>query len=81
MLFENLSVSRVIIHQVYKRLEDRQIVTPRYASVLTILGAEDAGALQDRFISALGSSSRCMEMQITSSTAGSALELGSGPIN
>jgi hypothetical protein len=40
-----------------------------------VLGDQDAGALQDRFISALGSSSRCMEMQITSSAAGSALDL------
>lgn len=40
-----------------------------------MLGPEDAAALQDRFIAALGSSSRCMEMQITASAAGSALEL------
>lgn len=75
MLFENLSASRVIIHQVFKRLEDRQIVSPRYASGLTELDSEFTTALQDRFIAALGSSSRCMEMQITANTAGSALEL------
>lgn len=75
MLFENLSISRVIIHQVFKRFEDRQIVTPRYGSALTELGVDDASALEDRFISALGSSSRCMEMQITANSVGSALEL------
>jgi hypothetical protein len=75
VIFENLSINRVIIHQVYKRLEDRQIVSPRYASALTALGVDDSSALQDRFIAALGSSSRCMEMQIASNEAGSAVEL------
>ncbi len=75
MIFENLNISRVIIHQIYKRLEDRQIVQPRYAGSLTVLGNEDSAALQDRFITALGSASRCMEMHITANAAGSALDL------
>jgi hypothetical protein len=75
MVFDNLNISHVIIHQVFKRLEVGRIVPPRYATSLTLLNAEVAGELQDRFISALGSVSRCMEMQIAVGGVGSALDL------
>jgi nucleoid-associated protein YejK len=75
MLFENLRIVRVVIHQVHKRLQDRQIVQPSYGSTLTSLGQEDTHALQDRLVAALGSSARCMEMEIASVGAGSALDL------
>jgi hypothetical protein len=62
--FQNLSITRVIIHRVFQRQTDRQIVPPVYGVALTILGAEETTALQDRVLSALGSSSKCMQMAI-----------------
>jgi nucleoid-associated protein YejK len=75
MLFENLIISRVIFHQVFRRKEKGQIVPARYADNLTVLGGEDTEALKTRLVAALGSESRCMEMQITSTGEGSALSL------
>ncbi|RXG90634.1 hypothetical protein EAS62_26550 [Bradyrhizobium zhanjiangense] len=73
--FENLSVTRVIIHQVFKRKADRQIQQPRYGAALQALGPEDTAALEDRIVSALGSPSRCMGMSLLVAGAGSAFQL------
>jgi hypothetical protein len=73
--FENLSITRVIIHQVFKRQVDRQIQQPRYGTALQPLGPDDTAALQDRVVSALGSASKCMEMSLAVAGAGSAFQL------
>jgi hypothetical protein len=77
MDFQNLSITRVIIHRVFKRQADRQIVTPVYGSALAQLAAEEISALQDRILAALGSgaNSMQMQMQIVSCGQGSALHL------
>lgn len=64
MDFQNLSVARVIIHQVFKRQLDRQIVQPVYGASVAQLGRNEISALQERVLAALGSGSKCMEMQI-----------------
>jgi hypothetical protein len=73
--FQNLSITRVIIHRVFQRQTDRQIVPPVYGVALTILGAEETTALQDRVLSALGSGSKCMQMAIAQTGDGTALLL------
>jgi hypothetical protein len=73
--FENLSINRVIVHQVFKRQVDRQIQQPRYGTALQVLGADDTAALQDRVVSALGSTSKCMGMSLVIAGAGSAFQL------
>jgi hypothetical protein len=73
--FENLSITRVIIHQVFKRQVDRQIQQPRYGTALQPLGREDMAALQDRVVSALGSASKCMGLSLAIAGAGSAFQL------
>lgn len=75
MDFQNLSISRVIIHQVFKRQADRQIIQPVYGTSVTQLGGSETGALQDRVLAALGSGSKCMEMSIISAGQDSALHL------
>jgi hypothetical protein len=73
--FENLSVDRVIIHQVFKRKPDRQIQQPRYGTALQVLGPEETAVLEDRVVSALGSASKCMGMSLLAVGAGSAFQL------
>ncbi len=75
MAFQNLSITRVIIHKVFKRQVDRQIVQPLHGTSLTQLGANETAALQDRVLAALGSGSKCMEMQIIAAGQDSALRL------
>jgi hypothetical protein len=75
MDFQNLSITRVIIHQVFKRQLDRQIVPPVYGASITNLGATATSALQDRVLAALGSGSKCMEMRIVAASQSSALHL------
>ena len=75
MNFQNLSITRVIIHQVFQRRADRQIVPPVYGGALAQLGQDETTELQDRVLDALGSGSKCMQMAIVQAGEGSALQL------
>lgn len=76
MPFQNLNISRIIIHEVFKRNDDRSMVDPRYGTQLIQLGVEAKDALQQRITNALGQSSHGVEMTVSDSAAPSAWNLG-----
>lgn len=76
MLFENLTVDRLIIHEVHRRLDDRKPVPPTYGGSLVQLEGEAMEFFRERVIAALGSQSQSMELTITPPTAAeSAVEI------
>lgn len=64
MSFENLSIGRLIIHEVFARGADRALVPPSYGAQLLVLPQEARDALQARITNALGKSSHGVEMTI-----------------
>ncbi len=64
MAFENLSIGRIIIHEIFRRNEDKTVREPQYGNGLIQLDAEARAALQIRITEALGSSSHGVEMSI-----------------
>lgn len=78
MFFENLTVNRVIIHEVYQRLDDRRPVDPTYGTQLLNLTADAMDFFRERIINAMGSQSQSMEMDILAPTdPACALEIAS----
>ncbi len=75
MIFENLTLDRVIIHEVFVRDDDRGKVPPRYGEQLIALDAEATDALRARVVEAMGRASHCMEMAIAASGKASFLAL------
>lgn len=76
MAFENLSIGRIIIHEVFVRREDREPVEPEYGTQLIDLPADARDALQDRITNTLGRSSHGVEMTISQSGAESMWRMG-----
>jgi hypothetical protein len=75
MIFENLTVQRVVLHEVYKRRHDGALVTPRYSGQLIDLPADAMDVFKERVIDAMGSSSQSMEMEIAETGAESAVAM------
>lgn len=69
MAFENLTIGRIIIHEIFRLNEDRTMADPRYGNRLIQLDAEAKDALQKRITEALGSSSHGVEMSIHDASA------------
>lgn len=63
--FANLSIEKLIIHQIFQRDESRELVEPKYNTELTILDDQGLDELQDRIIKAIGNDSHCVEMEIS----------------
>ncbi|MEX0597022.1 MAG: nucleoid-associated protein [Candidatus Paceibacterota bacterium] len=63
--FENFIINRIILHEIFKRDDNRQIVTPDYSSEVTTLDGAGLIALQDRIVSALGKGSHSVQMEVT----------------
>ncbi|WP_149137302.1 nucleoid-associated protein [Cupriavidus campinensis] len=76
MPFQNLNIGRIIIHEVFKRNEDRSLREPRYSNQLIQLDVEARDALQQRITNALGQSSHGVEMHIQDTADQSAWDLG-----
>lgn len=74
MLWENLVVDRLIIHEVHRRQVDRKAVSPNYGVGLLSLGSDGLAMFADRVISAIGSRSQSMEMVIKPPTPGCLIE-------
>ena len=64
MVLVNLQVEDVILHEVFKRTDDQKVVAPQYGSETEVLDVEAIGALRDRIITAMTSSTRCIQMAI-----------------
>lgn len=67
MSFENLSIGRLIIHEVFARGADRALVQPNYGAQILALPQDAKDALQARITNALGKSSHGVEMAIRES--------------
>lgn len=76
MPFQNLNISRIIIHEIFKRNEDRSLREPRYGNQLIQLDVEARDALQQRITNALGQSSHGVEMAVQDWAAPSAWSHG-----
>lgn len=64
MSFENLTIGRLIIHEVFARGADKALVQPNYGAQLLELPQDARDALQARITNALGKSSHGVEMSI-----------------
>ena len=64
MDFSNLQISRIIIHEIFKRDSEKEIHQPSYGTELSLLNAAGIETLEERIINAIGSESNSMEMDI-----------------
>jgi hypothetical protein len=74
VLFENLRVSRIAVHEIFRRNDDRYIQSPAYANGLEVLNAEAMGAFRLRMTDALSGQTQSLQMRIVKFGAGSFLE-------
>lgn len=75
MLFENLHVGRVVVHEVFQRGTDRRIKTPAYSDHLEALSAEAMGAFRLRLTDALAGEAQSLQMDISRTGADSFLHV------
>ncbi|MCD4818666.1 MAG: nucleoid-associated protein [Candidatus Cloacimonetes bacterium] len=61
----NLVINKIIVHEVFKRGEDKRIVTPSYSDYLEDLSVEGLEEITKRIIDACGRDSHCVQMEIT----------------
>lgn len=64
MIIENLQVSRIAIHEVFQREDDRKVVAPVYASQLENLSENAIAAFKSRVTEALSAQAKSLEMEI-----------------
>lgn len=71
----DLRLSRVVIHEVFQRADDKARVAPRYGNALENLDGEAIDALRNRIISAMASPAKCLQMAIDKTANGSMFAL------
>lgn len=64
MLLENLSIGRVVMHEVFQRKEGPNVVPPSYGNQLEILDAKALNHFGMRITNALSAQSKSIEMEI-----------------
>lgn len=64
MIFENLVVSRVIMHEIYKRDENRNLLPPTFSDELESLTVDALTAFRERMTEALSRDSKSLSMGI-----------------
>ncbi len=69
--FEGLMIERIIIHRIFPRTSDKQLVIPRTSNKLIKLEQDASDALQMRVTKALGNKSHGVEMSINEVNSGS----------
>lgn len=69
--FSNFQIEKMIIHEIFKLDDERQIVPPRLNNSLTILNAAGLQVLGERVVAAIGIDSKSVEMDITDQSEGS----------
>jgi hypothetical protein len=77
MIFENMSVQRMILHEVFQRKDDKLPIKPRYGGHLISLPTDAMDDFKARVVEALGNQSKCMEMTIIDGNAGRVPEIAS----
>lgn len=75
MNLANLTISRIIFHEVYRRRDDRSPQPPSYGANVTALTQDAMDELRERIINATGSQSQSMEMTIVGAGADSAVTI------
>ena len=75
MAFENLAVKRLILHEVYKRRLDGNLVPPKLSAQLAQLQQDAMDAFKERVVEAMGSDAQSMEMNISDAGPNSGLEI------
>lgn len=81
MQLENLTLQRIIFHEVYRRQDDRRPQPPSYGAQVVQLGQEALDELRDRIVTATGSQSQSMDMTIAKFGADSAIAAASDLAN
>jgi len=66
---ENLIITRIVAHEVFRRNDDKTLVPPDYGIALTPLSAKAGEVLATRIIKAMGSNSKSMDMVIANVAA------------
>jgi len=77
MILNNLTINRIVAHEVFKRAEDRTMIPPKHGQEIIALNAEALTELADRIVSVLGKASRSMQMTIVNSALDSAIDIAS----
>lgn len=75
MPIENLTISRIVAHEVFRRSDDKTLIPPSYGAGLTALKHDAVEVLAARINKAMSSASKSMEMFIAKSDANSAYAL------
>ena len=75
MLFENLKVSRIAVHEFFQRNGDKSIRPPVFAEALESLSSEAIGAFRLRMTDALSGQSQSLQMRVARHDSGSFLAL------
>jgi hypothetical protein len=81
MIFANLKIQDVIIHEVFVRDENRTLVPPRYGHQLINLNVKAADELRNRVVTAMGKASQSVEMEIQRHAPGSMMMLARDLLN
>jgi hypothetical protein len=75
MDIQNLTIDRIVFHEVHRRLDDRRLIPPTYGAQTLNLSVDAMDALRDRILVATGSQSQSMDMTIAKFDVGSAVSL------
>ncbi|AQM58918.1 nucleoid-associated protein [Clostridium baratii] len=71
-LFE---IEDIVIHEIFKRDKDKNIVQPRYSDELSILDNSGLDTLKVRILNAIGASSNSVEMDISDTSQTSCIKI------
>jgi len=64
MEFKNLKINQIIIHEIFKRNIEKEVVEPKFNHTLSILDEDGLEVLTERVVNAIGNKSNSMEMEI-----------------
>ena len=71
MLLENMKIARILMHEVFQRAPNRDIVPPAYADALENLPQDATDAFRLRVTEALSAKAKSLEMDIIKTNIGS----------
>lgn len=80
-LLINMNINRIMLHQVFKRKEDKSIEEPLYNSSITELDETAMFIFRQRILQAIGDDSHSVEMQVYKSNEGSTFDIVKKVIN
>lgn len=80
-LFTNLKIKKIIVHEVFKLNENREIIEPRFSNHLSNLDSKGLNTLQERIIEALGNDSHCIEMYVSNADPNSTFDISTKLLN